>query len=148
VRLTVIGADAIRKRVVADINNAPELAWLKGKSVVNDYASTHWRIRDGGFVTPATADGVVIYAQAPDGKVLWRQDNYEGGAVAFAQALRDRVPGYDPNKDPSPKRPVPAPPPAPTGPTLGGMNLWWLTVPAALIFGILAAVRRKAVTPA
>lgn len=135
VRVTVIGADAARRPVVEDLARAPALAWLKGRSVVNQYAAAHWRVRDGGFAVPADAGGVMIYAQAPDGKVLWRQEGYAGGPDALARALRDKVPGYDPARDPSPARPDSAPgPPA---------NPWWLSVPGAALVVYLVRRWRK-----
>jgi hypothetical protein len=129
VRITVIGSEAARKAVVQDLDKAPSLAWLKGRSVVNDYGTGHWRIQAGGFALPAAADGVMIYAQSPDGKVLWRQDGYAGGPDQLARALRDKVPGYDPSKDPSPAKPDSAP-----GPPI---NPWWLSIPGAALLVLL-----------
>ena len=148
VRITVIGGDAARAKVVNDFKTNPSLAWLEcaagsGKCVLNSYPPTHWRIKDGGFKTPDAPDGVVIYAQQADGKVLWRQDSYEGGAETLARALRDKVPGYDPNKDPSPKKPGPALPDA--SPTAGGFNPWWLAVLAAISAAWMATSKKKAV---
>lgn len=104
-RLIVIGNDAARKKVLADIDTAPDLAAFKGKIVVQGYPPGHWHVSaERGFVQPV-GDGVVIQAQTAGGKVLWRQENYNGGAPELARALRDRVPGYDPAKDPQPKTP-------------------------------------------
>lgn len=146
VRLTVIGAQAVCEQVRRDLESSPDLAFWKGRLVVNCYRPDYWRVRDGGFVTPRDPSQPVIYVQQADGKVLWRQDDYAGGAEALARALRDKVPGYDPNKDPSPKKPnPPAPTPAPAN---SGLNPWWLAVPAGLFLGLYAAARRKVVKPA
>ncbi len=98
-RLTVIGPEAERKKVLDDLDKSPELAFLKGKMLVQAYEPDHWRVVDGGFVTTGKP---TIYCQQSDGTVLWRQDDY-GGPVKLAAALRDKVPGYDPAKDPGPK---------------------------------------------
>ena len=49
-----------------------------------------------GFVTTGKP---TIYVQAPDGKVLHRQDDYQGGAPELAEAIRRIDPNYDPKKD-------------------------------------------------
>lgn len=103
-RLVVIGNEAKRKQVLADFDYSPDLAPFKGKLLVQSYAPNHWHVSaERGFVQPTTADGVVIQAQSASGKVLWRQTDYDGGAPALARALRDKVPGYDPKLDPTPK---------------------------------------------
>jgi hypothetical protein len=103
-RLVVIGSEAWRKQVLADMDYSPDLAPFKGKLLVQAYPPNHWHISaERGFVQPTTADGVVIQAQSASGKVLWRQTDYDGGAPALARALRDKVPGYDPKLDPTPK---------------------------------------------
>lgn len=99
-RITVIGDESSTKKVLDDLEKDASLAWLKGKVLVQAYSPDHWRIVDGGFVSKGTP---TIYCQSADGTVLWRQDNYDGGAPKLAAALRDKVPGYDPAKDPGPK---------------------------------------------
>lgn len=138
-RLTVIGSDAARKAVLDDLKAHPSLAWLKDRVVAKGYPPDHWRVKDGGFVTPKGADAVV-YVQKPDGTVLWRQDEY-AGPERLAGALRDKVPGYDPSKDPQPQPTPPAPAPGPTpGPGLK-LNPWWLATAAVALFVFL---RRRA----
>lgn len=128
-RITVIGTEAQTKTVMDDLDKAPELQWLKGNAIVQAYTPDHWRIIDGGFVNTGTP---TIYAQSPDGVVLWRQDNYEGGANALSQALRDRVPGYDPTKDPTPKQPNK--PNDNGGNWMPKISLWWIV---AIVVAVL-----------
>lgn len=135
-RFTVIGSAAARKPVLEDLKNAPDLAYWRDQFVVKEYAPDHWRIKDGGFKTPAGAADAVVYVQKPDGTVLWRQDTYTG-PIDMARALRDKVPGYDPNKDPQPQPPGPLPVPGPILPDSGGTNYWWLAVIVAPILVIL-----------
>lgn len=109
VRFTVIGGKAARDQVLEDLRTKPEFATFKDKFVIASYGADHWRIRDGGFKAPANPTGVMIYVQKADGTVLWRQDGYES-PVKLVKALRDKVPGYDPAKDPSPdNQPLVAP---------------------------------------
>jgi hypothetical protein len=102
VRITIIGSESQTLPVYNDLMNSPDLSWLKGKSLIQRYAPDHWRIQSGGFVNSGTP---TIYCQKSDGTVLWRQDNYDGGAPKLSAALRDKVPGYDPLKDPTPAKP-------------------------------------------
>ncbi len=105
IRLTVIGSEFARMKFRNDFTQAPELAYWKDKFVVTEYPSDHWRIKEGGFKAPADVAEPVIYLQKPDGTVLLRFDKWEAGTsvAPFAKALRDKVPGYDPAKDPTPK---------------------------------------------
>ena len=112
-RITVIGTQADRQRVLADLAKAPEAS----KTVVKDYAPDHWAVAQSGFKTSGSP---TIYLQAADGKVLHRQDDYADGVKGIVKALRRADPAYDPAKDPDLRRdPTPAPPtpgpaPAPT----------------------------------
>ncbi|HYE77940.1 MAG TPA: hypothetical protein VEI97_08140 [bacterium] len=123
-RLTVIGSEAARRQVLADLKGSPDLAFWRDKLVVKDYPADHWRVKDGGFVAPKEPSAPVIYVQKADGTVLWRQDDYRGGAPELSKALRDRVPGYDPAKDPQPRV-------APPVGTAGGFGMGWLLVSLA-----------------
>lgn len=101
-RLIVIGTESGRKKVIDDLAKDPHFAYWRDKLVVLQYPPNHDAIAaDRGFVQP-TGDDPVIQAQGPDGVVYWRQTNYAGGAPELAKALRDKVPGYDPAKDPHP----------------------------------------------
>lgn len=101
-RVTVIGPDAERGQVVADLAGHPALASYKGRLLVQDYAPDHWSVARAGFKT----DGhPTVYVQAPDGTVLHRQDTYQGPAQ-LAEAIRKADPSYDPSKDPDATKPA------------------------------------------
>lgn len=121
-RITVLGGTLNdRARVLGDLLTAPELApWRT--CLVRSYGqgerSDDWQATRYGFVTSGTP---TIYLQAADGKVLYRQDDYAGGAPRLAEGLRKHDPNYQPDKDPGRPRPV-----VPTGlpNLLAGMPLW------------------------
>lgn len=93
-RLTVIGAKEDTQKVVEDFKALSE---FKGKVICQSYTPDSWQIKDMGFKTEGKP---VIYLQRADGKVLHRQDKYEG-ADKLAEALRKADPSYDPKKDPN-----------------------------------------------
>ena len=94
--LTIIGSDAERRAVLDDLHSSPALAPWRDRLKVQDYSPDHWTVRDAGF----KCDGhPTIYCQAPDGKVLHRQDSYRG-PEALAEVLRKADPAYRPEKDP------------------------------------------------
>lgn len=95
-RLTIIGADADRQRVLDDLRSSPELDGWSHQMLVQAYPPDHWAIAGNGFVTTGTP---TIYVQAADGKVLHRQDSYRG-PKQLAEALRRADPNYRPDKDP------------------------------------------------
>ena len=103
-RLTVIGAEADRRRVLDDLKGP--LADIAAQCLVQDYPPDHWAVARTGFYT---AGKPTIYVQTPDGTVLHRQDDYMDGAeglrLAFEQ-LRKPDPDYRPDKDPDLRRPV------------------------------------------
>lgn len=97
-RLTIIGPEAERKRVLDDLNGP--LATLAKDFVIQSYEPTNWAVARYGFVCSGAP---TIYAQAPDGKVLHRQDDYRDGASGLQRALeaiRKADPSYEPAKDP------------------------------------------------
>lgn len=123
--LTVIGAETERKAVLADLASSPLLSPWKGRIKVKDFDPTHWAVKDAGFVTTGKP---TIYCQAPDGKVLHRQDEYRG-AEALAEALRKADPSYAPQKDPDLNKPLGFAVPSldEVGKWLGGVPGWaWL----------------------
>lgn len=126
-RLTVIGPLAERKRVLADLNAAPELAEFKGKLLVMSYDPANWAVANCGFFTGGRP---TIYLQAPDGTVKHRQDSYEQGAAGLAEALRRRNPNYDPANDPDLLKSTPL--------MIGGMKV--STKPILIGAGILAVL--------
>lgn len=102
-RLTVIGAEADRKKVLADIESDPALkAVVAERCLVTAYPPDHWAVAGMGFVTTGTP---TIYLQAPTGKVLHRQDDYEGGAARLVEAIRKADATYQPKKDPDLTKP-------------------------------------------
>jgi hypothetical protein len=124
-RVTVTSPDAAkRKQVVSDLKKMPEA----DSFAIRDYDAKSWEM-NAGFKT----DGApTIYCQAPTGKVLHRQDDYQGGADATITALRKAKAGYDPKKDPDLRKEL-----IPNTPTLNTSLL-------ALGIGLLAmtAVKR------
>lgn len=102
-RLTIIGTDADRQRVLDDLNNDATLKELRGKLVVQDYPPEHWAVAGAGFHTAGTP---TIYLQQPDGKVLHRQDSYHGPAE-LSTAIRRADPDYDKERDPNLLEPSP-----------------------------------------
>lgn len=126
-RVVVVDADQTRRRQVeSDLATHPSLKPLTKDAIVQGYGPDHWHMQDLATKVPAfKTDGApTLYVQAPLGKVLYRQDGYQGPehlARHMAGALRRADPKYDPSKDPGPQAPpAPAPPapapPAPPGP--------------------------------
>jgi hypothetical protein len=124
-RLTVIGPDAERQRVVNDLRTHPALAPFQGQLVVHDYPPTHWAVQCG-FKTDGRP---TIYLQQPDGTVLHRQDDY-GGPEQLAAALRRAQPNYNPKNDPDRSKLLPWLPRL----VLSKVPAWaWVAAGAALV---------------
>jgi len=102
-RLTIIGPEADRRRVLDDLAKAPALAEFRDHFLVQAYPPEHWAVANSGFVTDGRP---TIYMQAPDGKVLHRQNDY-AGPEDLAQAIRRADPNYDSRKDPDLRQPSP-----------------------------------------
>lgn len=97
-RLTIIGSEADRKKVLAALDQPP-LAELKSHFVIQAYSPDDWAVKDG-FVTTGTP---TIYIEQPGGKTLSRQDTYVTAdelLLAMTTSLRKADPNYDPKKDP------------------------------------------------
>jgi hypothetical protein len=94
--LTLIGAEPDRRRVLQDLNAAPELAVYRDRYLVQSYAPGDWEVGMGHVTTGRPT----IYLQGRDGRVLLRRDAYAGPGD-LAAALRRADPSYDPSKDPS-----------------------------------------------
>jgi hypothetical protein len=101
-RLTIIGPEAERRAVLADLESHPELEPLREGLLVQSYAPEHWAVADAGF---ARAGKPTIYLQAPDGTVKHRQDDYRG-PDKLAEAIRRADPHYRPERDPDLNRPT------------------------------------------
>jgi hypothetical protein len=95
-RVTVIGTDEERKK----FEQAFRASDLAGSCVLWSVPPDHWSLKDNDSKqTVFKVDGKpTIYAQAPDGKVLWRQDD----ATNAVENLRKVSKPYDPLKDPGP----------------------------------------------
>lgn len=110
-RLTIIGSAADCAATLQELEGP--LRALAAGLVVKAYRPTDWAVAKAGFKT----DGApTIYAQEPDGKVLFRQD--DGADLRKnLEALRKPHPDYRPEKDPDyRKTPAPSPPPSPLPP--------------------------------
>jgi hypothetical protein len=95
-RLTVIGPPEATSPVRNDLVQHPALAPWREALLVQCYPPEHWAVARAGFVTTGRP---TIYLQSPDGAVLHRQDDYAGGPVALAAALRRADPRYRPERD-------------------------------------------------
>lgn len=97
-RVTVVDPDQKgRQQIVEDLRKIPE-----GESfAVREYDPKAWEL-SSGFSTTGTP---TIYFQAPNGKVLHRQDDYQGGAAPTIEALRKAKASYDPKMDPDLRKP-------------------------------------------
>jgi len=95
-RLTIIGSAADRQTVLDDLQSHPALAELRGRLAVQAYDPEHWAVAASGFVRTGKP---IIYVQAPDGRVLHRQDAYRG-PERLAAALRRADPDYHAERDP------------------------------------------------
>jgi hypothetical protein len=127
--LTIIGSDADRSRVLKDLDQVPELVKCRDLLHVQDYPPDHWAVQCGF----KTGGHPTIYLQAAGGRVLHRQDDYEGPAGLVA-ALRKADPNYSPDSDPDLRR-------QPLAPALaGGIPLPVLASAAGLL--LLIFMRR------
>lgn len=99
-RVTIIADDGTQKRVIADINSL--IKDINEWAIVRGYPPNHWCL-EPGFVTMGNP---TVYCQAPGGKVLHRQDDYDGGGEDLAGALRKAKSSYDAKKDPDLRKPV------------------------------------------
>ena len=99
--LTIIGTEAERHAVLHDLDAAPELAEFRDRFLIQDYSPDHWAVALCGFYT---AGHPTIYLQMPTGKVLHRQDDYNGPRP-LADALRRAAADYQAGKDPDLRNP-------------------------------------------
>ncbi len=112
-RLTVIGTASECQVVMKDLENNPLLTPFSDTILVQSYRPDNWAVKDIGILPGSPR---IVVQSGPDsrgaGKVLHSQPDYEGGAVALADALRRVRPDYDPNKDKD-QRKAPAKPASP-----------------------------------
>jgi hypothetical protein len=141
-RLTIVGDDAMRQRVLAELAAHAGLNALRDRLLVQDYPPDHWAVTGVGF-----APGITLQpAAGPDGKapVLFRMREYSG-PDALQGAIRKADPNYQPERDPDPTR-SPATPAAPTANP--SISIDWTKVPPAYwalggMILFLLAFRRK-----
>lgn len=95
-RLTVAGPKEFQRQVLADLERDP-LKGFSDRILVQAYTPDAWELKESGF-----APGNQVYLQAPDGKVLYRAENYAGGPEKLSRALRRAAPDYQPARDPGP----------------------------------------------
>jgi len=104
-RVTVIGSESACQQVVNDLKTSPALLPYSSNVLIQDYRPGEWAL-NCGFL--ATVDPTIYVQKPPDqagrGKVLHRQDGYDG-PEKLAVALRKADPSYNPANDPDLRRP-------------------------------------------
>jgi hypothetical protein len=93
-RITIIGDEKVCRLALADLQAL--VKDIDDWAIVRSYPPGHWALQPG-FVQSGSP---TIYCQAPSGKVLHRQDDYQGGCEEAAGALRKAKNSYDAKKDP------------------------------------------------
>lgn len=129
-RITVIGSTAERKSVVDNWNE--QAGELKNRAIIWDLPPDHHSLADSdtGKLMFKTDGHPTVYTQAPDGKVLQRQDDGKDVVEATRRAIKK----YDQSKDPDNRKPV-YPQPGPYPPHHeGGFPI----LPIVIIGGALA----------
>lgn len=137
-RLTVVGDQSFRFRLLTDLESSAELLRLSGKVAVGIYPPTTRGLSERGYSKPG------IYFTDKAGKRLWPEpiSEYPGPASladkvekALTPPVVPPTPGPTPNPEPSPS---PEPAPAPVAPS--NANLFLLVLLAAAC-GALAVLR-------
>jgi uncharacterized protein (TIGR03000 family) len=100
-RLTIIGGPDDRKQARLLLDGP--LRDLAADYLIDDYPPDHWAVARSGFFTQGKP---TIYAQEPDGRVLFRQDDL-AGLERNLQAVRKPSPDYRPDADPDYRRAAP-----------------------------------------
>jgi hypothetical protein len=129
-RLTVIGTQEKRQPVITALAQLePE---LRNRIVPWSVPADHWSLKDTATgQTAFKADGApTVYLQAPDGKVLHRQDDWRG--PDDFQAIRKAVKAYDAKKDPDLRKADQAASSTSTFP------LWLIAIAGAVVFFLVA----------
>lgn len=103
--VTVIGTKADRDKAAAELRTHPDAERFNVWSVPPDHHSL--KDTETGKTVYKTDGTPTLYVQAPDGKVLHRQDD----AVNVVDAVRKAVKGYDAAKDPDLRKAHPSPKP-------------------------------------
>lgn len=127
--LTFIGSRADRLKAEQDFKTAADMGDIRERVKVCSFAPDDWQLSPG-FVKTGNPG---IYLQAPSGKVLHRQGDYQG--AGDFQAIRKAVADYDAGRDPD-RRKVDILPnvfPVTITPKLGAIGLGVIAL-AALFF--------------
>lgn len=95
-RVVVIGPELETARVHGSWEGDNALSPFRDAMLFSSWHPDDWQIADYGFFSGGKP---TIYCLAPDGEVLHRQDDYEGGAVALAEALREADASYQAKRD-------------------------------------------------
>lgn len=104
--LTIVGDEAMRKQVLADIDSSSALREFKGKLHVNAYAPDDWHVKQIGLQPGITYQTALKDQEHNVVPVEFRFRAYAGDA-ALAEAIRKVDPKYQPDKDPDPtKKPI------------------------------------------
>lgn len=97
-RLTIIGSEGDRAKVLSDLKTHPALAKYKDNLVIQSYPREAPLIKEVGFEVDGKPS---IYLQSARGEVLGRNlDGSYPGPEKLAEALRRTDASYDPKKDP------------------------------------------------
>ncbi len=107
-RLSVIGSNGDRRKVTDDLKAIPALKDQLRDVLVSEFSPEAWAVKGLGFVQDGRP---TIYIQAPGGRVLHRQDDYDG-PEQLAGAIR-KARDYDPKKDADLRKQQPEPTPTP-----------------------------------
>lgn len=121
--VTVVGPDAQRKQVIADIAASE---W-KDKVRVQEYAPGEWALACG-----FPADPFYVLVQGSDGVALHLQKDYDGGIQQLVEAIRKADPNFKPDLTPDLRKPKPSPAPGPS-PDEQPVDL----MPACCVAGVL-----------
>lgn len=135
-RVVVLGSEGSRKRVLDDWGKGG-LASFKDSAILQCYSPDHWHVKDVGY--KAFADPT-IYVVDAGGKVLHRQDYYDG-PDKLAGALRKTDLSYDPSKDPDVNKPKPVAPDSPVAP----VGTDWKTIIMAALMSVVGFLIGKKV---
>lgn len=127
--VVVIGTNDEQKEVLTQLASVEPT--IRDRCLTWTVTADHWSLKDNSTGKPAfKTDGhPVIYVEAPDGKVLWRQDD----AKEFPTALRKVVKDYDAAKDPGPGKPAPSKPGDPANPISPTLP-WFLALGGAAAY--------------
>jgi hypothetical protein len=105
--MTIIGEKGMRDVVNADWENYSREIGLHDKVNIWSVPADHWSLKDPERNLPVFVNtgNPTIYLQAPNGKVIHRQDNYSG--PIDLGAIRKAIDSYDPRHDPDRRRVIP-----------------------------------------